>query len=66
MNPFSNTHASSLQSYNIGFLNADGIEDETQFDVHPATVTKGLINLFYDFCQENHCKPHVLYVEKAS
>lgn len=49
--------------YNIGFLNAEGNEDETQFDVknNPAAELK---ECWEAFCKENQCDPDsVLYVE---
>lgn len=52
--------------YNIGFINSDGREDETQFDVCEDTAAEELKTLFADFCKENHCDPgKKLYVEYA-
>ena len=43
--------------YNIGFVNSEGNEDETQFDIHGThsmrkTISE-LTELFADFCKEN-------------
>ena len=52
--------------YNIGFINSDGREDETQFDVCEDTAAEELESLFADFCEENHCDPGKrLYTEYA-
>lgn len=52
--------------YNIGFINSDGREDETQFDVYEDTAAEELESLFADFCKENHCDPGKrLYTEYA-
>lgn len=42
--------------YDIGFLNSDGIEDETEFTVDCETIEEAveeLEKLFADFCEEN-------------
>lgn len=52
------------QIYNIGFINSDGIEDETQFD--GVKTLKELSDLFRDFCKENGFKTNtVTYMEAA-
>lgn len=46
--------------YNIGFINSNGNEDETQFDIHGTRTIKEtldeLTELFKDFCKENGYK----------
>ena len=53
--------------YNIGFINSDGDEDETQFtarEILPEAVVEELALLFGDFCAENKFSDNdVLYVE---
>lgn len=50
------------QKYNIGFINSDGMEDETQFE--SVKTLKELSDLFRDFCKENGFKTNtVTYVE---
>lgn len=50
------------QKYNIGFINSDGMEDETQFE--SVKTLKELSDLFRDFCKENGLKTNtVTYVE---
>lgn len=55
--------------YNIGFVNSDGDDDETQFTVQTDTVegaVEELEQLFTGFCQENGFdKKLVRYVEYA-
>lgn len=44
-------------SVDISFINSDGMEDETQFDVMFAGTKAGneeLAALYKDFCKENH------------
>ena len=46
----------------IGFINSDGMEDETQFE--SVKTLKELSDLFRDFCKENGFKINtVTYVE---
>lgn len=46
--------------YNIGFINSNGSEDETQFDIHGTRTIKETLNeltdLFKEFCKENGYK----------
>lgn len=50
------------QKYNIGFINSDGMKDETQFE--SVKTLKELSDLFRDFCKENGFKTNtVTYVE---
>ena len=45
------------QSVIIGFINADGKDDETEFDVYRVDTSAGLeelAQLFNDFCAENN------------
>ncbi len=50
------------EKYNIGFINDDGAEDETQFE--GVKTLKELADLFLDFCEENGYKTNtVTYVE---
>ena len=50
------------QKYNIGFINSDGMEGETQFE--SVKTLKELSDLFRDFCKENGFKINtVTYVE---
>lgn len=52
------------RTYNIGFINSDGLEDETQFD--DVKSIKELAELFSCFCRENGFrKDTVTYVERA-
>ena len=52
------------RTYNIGFINSDGSEDETQFD--GVKSIKELEELFSGFCKENgFWKDTVTYVERA-
>ena len=51
------------QSVDISFINSEGKEDETQFDVsHIGTVAgnKELEALFADFCKENGFKTNTV------
>ena len=51
-------------SYYIGFINSDGLEDETQFD--DVKSIKELEELFSDFCKDNGFrKDTVRYIERA-
>lgn len=51
-------------TYNIGFINSDGCEDETQFD--DVESVQELSELFSAFCGENGFRTNlVLYVEQA-
>lgn len=53
-------------SVNIGFINGDGEEDETQFDIK-AYDTNELADLFKVFCKENKCSDRsVTYIEIAA
>lgn len=45
------------QKYNIGFINSDGMEDETQFE--SVKTLKELSDLFRDFCKENGFKTNI-------
>lgn len=50
--------------YNIGFINDDGDEDQTQFE--NVRSIQELIDLFADFCKDNGFKTNaVTYVERA-
>lgn len=52
------------RTYNIGFINSDGLEDETQFD--DVKNIKELEELFSGFCKENGFrKDTVMYIERA-
>ena len=52
------------RTYNIGFINSDGLEDETQFD--DVKNIKELEELFSSFCKENGFrKDTVMYIERA-
>lgn len=52
------------RTYNIGFINSDGAEDETQFD--DVKSIKELAELFSGFCKENGFrKDTVTYIERA-
>lgn len=52
------------RTYNIGFINSDGSEDETQFD--DVKSIKELEELFSGFCKENGFrKDTVRYIERA-
>ena len=49
-------------TYRIGFINADGLEDETEFDAFNMTELK---MLYQDFCKENGFRQNtVLYVDR--
>lgn len=56
--------------YNIGFVNSDGEDDETQFTVNAESekaAVEELIQLFRDFCVESGFNDSdVLYVEYVS
>lgn len=59
-----------MQSYDIGFVNAEGKKDETQFDIPAAKrgveAFRDLMELFCDFCEENRCDPlDLLYIRNA-
>lgn len=48
-----------FQSVDIDFVNSDGLDDETQFDISGAGTTSGiqrLSELFSVFCKENGFK----------
>jgi hypothetical protein len=47
-----------MSTYNIGFINPEGKEDETQFD---AFLKEELTELWWDFCKENGI---ITYVEE--
>ena len=50
-------------TYNIGFINSEGRDDETQFD---ANEYNELVELWEDFCMENGFQyDSVTYVEKV-
>lgn len=50
-------------TYDIGFVNADGMEDETEFTVDDLP---DLENCFSTFCKENKVdENNVLYVSRA-
>ncbi len=57
-------------SYNIGFIDNEGNEDETQFDI-PANYSQSraisdIMSLFRTFCKENNiANPSVIYIEEA-
>lgn len=49
-------------TYRIGFINSDGLGDETEFDVFNMEELK---MLYRDFCRENGFRQNtVLYVER--
>lgn len=51
------------QTVDIDFINSDGKEDETQFDVKEITTPAGqkeLAELFKDFCIENNFSPNTV------
>lgn len=51
-------------TYNIGFINNDGMEDETQFE--DVKSIRELQELYSGFCKENGFSENtVLYVERA-
>ncbi len=51
-------------TYNIGFTNGRGMDDETQFD--GVGSIRELEGLFAGFCEENgYGRDTVLYVERA-
>lgn len=51
--------------YNIAFVNSDGRDDETQFDIHGEKMleetAEELSSLFADFCKENKFKEDSVY-----
>lgn len=51
--------------YNIAFVNSDGQDDETQFDIHDEKTleetAEELSSLFADFCKENGIKRNSVY-----
>lgn len=51
--------------YNIAFVNSDGQDDETQFDIHVEKTleetAEELSSLFADFCKENGIKRNSVY-----
>ncbi len=52
------------QAVDICFINSDGREDETQFDVEHIGTKAGneeLIKLFSNFCAENGYKTNTVY-----
>lgn len=52
------------ECYNIGFINDNGADDETQFE-NVRTLLE-LSDLFRDFCNENGFSTDaVLYIERA-
>lgn len=61
-------HEENYISYNVGFINTSGMEDETQFDI-PADAKQDeviieILSLFKDFCMENNIeKPFITYIE---
>lgn len=55
--------SAGLVSYNIGFIDDSGKQDETQFDIPIGDITE-LMNLFHDFCKENNIhNAKIVYVE---
>lgn len=55
-------------SYNIGFVNDEGKDDETQFDIpaykNQSEAIEELMSLFNDFCKENNIKERrITYIE---
>lgn len=50
-----NTKPSRVQAVNVSFVNSDGRDDETQFDIRAYDVSE-LSALFKDFCKENGFK----------
>lgn len=44
-----------VMTVDVGFINADGEDDETEFDVYSFN-TQELSELFHVFCEENGCK----------
>lgn len=52
------------QTVDVSFINSDGIEDETEFDVSFVNTKAGeqeLSQLFADFCKENHFKSNTVF-----
>lgn len=51
------------QSVNISFINSDGRDDETQFDVENIISKSGVLEiakLFHGFCKENGFKENTV------
>ncbi|MGN0485531.1 MAG: hypothetical protein ACI4HI_18485 [Lachnospiraceae bacterium] len=61
-------HPCRAMSVDIGFINGDGLNDETQFDIKAYDADE-LSDLFHDFCKENHCSErsvrYIVIVETA-
>lgn len=52
-----------MQTFNVGFISDEGLEDETQFDVESVAE---IPELFNEFCKENGFNPEgLMYVERA-
>lgn len=53
----------SYDTYDIGFINSDGMEDETEFTVNNLP---DLEKLFSTFCRENNTdESNVLYIKQV-
>lgn len=57
-------------SYDVGFLNNAGEEDETQFDIlskdNQSEAISELMNLFHHFCLENNIeKGYIIYINES-
>ena len=51
------------QSVDVAFINSDGLEDETEFDITGAGTKDGekeLTSLYKDFCKENGFKTNTV------
>ena len=66
------TYKQHMRTFNIGYYDPDGSEDETQFDLVDAdfaTMANELIKLFTDFCGENYGSAQgmceITYVEEV-
>lgn len=54
------SYSRSNQKYNIGFINSDGMEDETQFE--SVKTLKELSDLFRDFCKRTDSRQIQLHM----
>lgn len=56
-----------LQVVNVGFINSEGKEDETQFDIVSVGTpegTKDLVEVYANFCKENNIEADtVMYLD---
>lgn len=56
-------HLKLYQSVDIDFINSEGMEDETQFDIANAATKSGIAelnDLFKQFCKENGFKTNTV------